>query len=213
MDLRLFDEKQAQRQQQRVFKDEVVIAGIGPVKVPVQSSLKKEDDAFRVSEAFDKVDQPYGSGAGAGSDFFHMYKKEREREIDRIQAMDKNWETKVANEKLQETRITRMEMAEAKTAKKREKRKRQQENSKEAKKLGKIENKFASDGSFFKEQRESEAQQKEIREAREKERAEERLRRISEGVYIPQIQPAVQEPSKTADQMKSMANITVREVD
>jgi len=213
MDLRLFDEKQAQRKQQEVFKDEVIVAGVGPVKVPLKSSLKKEEDVFNPRDAFDKVEEPYGSGAGAGSDFFHMYKKQREREIDRIEAMDKAWDTRLVNDQLQETRIARMKISEETTAKKREKRKRKKESSQVAKKLGKIENKFESDGSFMKQQLESEAKQKETQDARLKEREEERLKKISEGVYVPHIQVTVQEQSKTPDQMKSMGNIIVREVD
>lgn len=213
MDLRLFDEKQAQRKQQEVFKDEVIVAGIGPVKVPLASSLKKEEEVIKPRDMFDKVEEPYGSGAGAGSDFFHMYKKQREREIDRIEAMDKAWDTRLENDKLQETRITRMKIAEEKTAKLREKRKRKKESCQVAKKLGKVENKFESDGSFLKQQLESEAKQKEAQEARDQERAEERLKKISEGVYVPHIQASVQEPRKTPDQMNSMGNIIVREID
>lgn len=209
-DLRLFDEKQAERTQQAVLKEDVQIYGVGNVTVPLDSSLPKTEERIRQRDLFDKVDQPYGSGAGAGSDFYHLYKKQREREIDRLEKMDKDHETRVKNQDFHAERNARLEAAEAATAKKRDKRKRQKEAQTQAKKRGKVENKFADDGSFLREQQKKEKEiEKEI-EARKKAHQEEREAALAAGETIEEAPKADMEhyashlsgPSKTAKEMQ-----------
>jgi len=155
-DLRLFDEKQAQRLQAQVLDEEVRVAGVGMITVSTQSNMQVGEERIRTSDLFDKVDQPYGSGAGAGSDFYHLYKKQREREINRLEQMDKDHDKRIANKEFHDQRNARFDEMEEKTLKKREKRQRQKELAAAAKKRGKAENKFADDGSFMKEQKQME---------------------------------------------------------
>eukprot|EP00397_Hematodinium_sp_SG-2012_P066685 GEMP01100773.1.p1 GENE.GEMP01100773.1~~GEMP01100773.1.p1 ORF type:complete len:215 (-),score=80.51 GEMP01100773.1:63-707(-) len=213
MDLRLFDEKQAQREKQNILSDEVVIAGVGKITVPIKVDVETEEK-FNLQAAFDKVDQPYSSGAGAGSDFFHIWKKQREREMDRMKKMDADWDVKAKNLEHHEKRLERLEKEEAKTTKKRDKRKRQKDNATQAKKLkqevAKASNAFANDGSFMAtvgaELKEQEEKAKALADERERRREEAKIK----GEYVPVAAPVIK---KSVEEMAYQGNLTIREID
>lgn len=105
---------------------------------------------------FDVAKNVWGSTAGAGSDYFHLYKRERDREIARLEKMDKDWDEKEAHVDFQAKRAEGLDKAAAATAKKREKRQRKKFNQ-EARKKQKSDTKtdevngFDNDGSFLEE--------------------------------------------------------------
>eukprot|EP00922_Rhytidocystis_sp_ex-Travisia-forbesii_P043252 GHVS01064569.1.p3 GENE.GHVS01064569.1~~GHVS01064569.1.p3 ORF type:complete len:155 (+),score=53.68 GHVS01064569.1:109-573(+) len=90
------------------------------------SSGGKKLSGISSNVTVEKVENVWGSTAGAGSDFFHIYRKHRYAEMDRLKQMDEDWEKKVEQEGLEAERKRWNDMDTAVTAKKREKRKRKQ---------------------------------------------------------------------------------------
>jgi hypothetical protein len=75
----------------------------------------------------EKVVNPYGSTAGAGSGEFHVYRHARSREMERMKALDKEEQERVMEEEFQKQRARYKQKEEEKTAKRRKKRQRQKE--------------------------------------------------------------------------------------
>jgi len=82
----------------------------------------------------EKVNNPYGSTAGAGSGEFHVYRHARAREMERWKELDAEEREKFAEAKFQEELINCRTEEERKTAKKRRKRQREKE-AKQRKKM------------------------------------------------------------------------------
>mmetsp|Transcript_14333 Transcript_14333/g.16648 ORF Transcript_14333/g.16648 Transcript_14333/m.16648 type:complete len:133 (+) Transcript_14333:235-633(+) len=72
----------------------------------------------------DRVANIYGSTAGASSSSFHIYRNHRRTEMFRLQKMDREHETELLNEALNQKRQRNEEESARKTDKKAEKRRR-----------------------------------------------------------------------------------------
>eukprot|EP00921_Rhytidocystis_pertsovi_P009424 GHVQ01015159.1.p1 GENE.GHVQ01015159.1~~GHVQ01015159.1.p1 ORF type:complete len:139 (+),score=23.40 GHVQ01015159.1:252-668(+) len=81
----------------------------------------------------EKVDNVWGSTAGAGSDFFHIYRKHRYTEMNRLQKMDEDWEKEKEADEFEAERERLKEYDEMTKEKRRKKRKRKQNNSRKKK--------------------------------------------------------------------------------
>mmetsp|Transcript_63677 Transcript_63677/g.151850 ORF Transcript_63677/g.151850 Transcript_63677/m.151850 type:complete len:177 (+) Transcript_63677:110-640(+) len=174
----------------------VVVRGAGGAgKVAISTA---PSDAAKAPESkravLEKVNNTYGSVAGAGSNFFPIYRRHRNHELERLREMDKEYDQKVANEHFQERREALAAADEEATAKRAAKRQKKKDSRIAAKARAK--NDFANDGSFLQTILEKNP---EIAKAGEREH---------------KVDPSVtQMPILSAQEMSANANMTIREVE
>ena len=75
----------------------------------------------------EKVSNPYGSTAGAGSGEFHIYRHARSREMQRLKQLDQDEVERLAEEEFQQQVRENQLLVESKTEKRRKKRQREKE--------------------------------------------------------------------------------------
>eukprot|EP00389_Voromonas_pontica_P000041 GDKH01000064.1.p1 GENE.GDKH01000064.1~~GDKH01000064.1.p1 ORF type:complete len:201 (-),score=31.90 GDKH01000064.1:165-767(-) len=110
--------------------DSVRLPGGINVNVSKKSSMASEGGGGSSKVKLEKVSNVWGSCAGAGSDFFHIYRKHRTVELERLKQLDEEWEDKIEQEEYQKRRLERADEVEAKNQRKAEKRKRRRDNKK-----------------------------------------------------------------------------------
>mmetsp|Transcript_17969 Transcript_17969/g.32574 ORF Transcript_17969/g.32574 Transcript_17969/m.32574 type:complete len:207 (-) Transcript_17969:322-942(-) len=93
-----------------------------PYDQAVGSASKKEGGVKA-----EKVDNPYGSTAGAGSGEFHVYRHARAREMARLKQMDEDEQQATLDAQFQSTTTQWKDEEECKTEKRRKKRQREKE--------------------------------------------------------------------------------------
>jgi len=100
----------------------------------------------------EKVVNVWGSTAGAGSDFFHLYRKHRSVEVERLENMEQDWKKEQEDEEFQMRREQNAIECEERTRKRAEKRRKKKDNKKQRQiikeQAGKLNN-FPKDGSFM----------------------------------------------------------------
>mmetsp|Transcript_100730 Transcript_100730/g.285485 ORF Transcript_100730/g.285485 Transcript_100730/m.285485 type:complete len:191 (-) Transcript_100730:41-613(-) len=113
-------------------------------------------DAFKPPEtkraSLEKVNNVWGSCAGSGSDFFPIYRRNRNAELARVNKMEQDWEDREVAEAFQAKREALMSADDEATASRRAKRQKRKENKAMGEKLRKEAegiNKFSGDGSFL----------------------------------------------------------------
>eukprot|EP01053_Blabericola_migrator_P001874 Blabericola_migrator_1__1873@NODE_150_length_12827_cov_208_685893_g131_i0_p6_GENE_NODE_150_length_12827_cov_208_685893_g131_i0NODE_150_length_12827_cov_208_685893_g131_i0_p6_ORF_typecomplete_len200_score36_93DUF1168/PF06658_12/9_8e28Rrn6/PF10214_9/0_00095ZapA/PF05164_13/0_011DUF3381/PF11861_8/0_23PET117/PF15786_5/1_7PET117/PF15786_5/1_9e02IncFII_repA/PF02387_15/0_33DDRGK/PF09756_9/5_9AspBHydro_N/PF05279_11/8_8LCD1/PF09798_9/8_4DUF3484/PF11983_8/2e02DUF3484/PF11983_8/2_3_NODE_150_length_12827_cov len=122
--------------------DWIVLSDGARVRVP--KLPPQEDSATGVTDGpvggsdkgfalLEKVRSAWGSTAGAGSDFFHVYRKQRAREMARQEELEKEWKETQEDEAFQARRLANFLADKEKAARKREKRKRKKEKQKASK--------------------------------------------------------------------------------
>lgn len=89
-----------------------------------QGGVGTSEKGFHLLE---KVRSAWGSTAGAGSDFFHVYRKQRAREMARQEELEKAWVEEEEFRKFQERRIANFKADEERARKRNEKRKRKKQ--------------------------------------------------------------------------------------
>eukprot|EP01055_Gregarina_sp_Pseudo9_P001139 Gregarina_sp_Pseudo_9__1138@NODE_1746_length_1356_cov_14_314351_g1619_i0_p1_GENE_NODE_1746_length_1356_cov_14_314351_g1619_i0NODE_1746_length_1356_cov_14_314351_g1619_i0_p1_ORF_typecomplete_len232_score33_17DUF1168/PF06658_12/2_2e03DUF1168/PF06658_12/4_3e25FbpA/PF05833_11/0_41DUF1179/PF06678_11/1_2_NODE_1746_length_1356_cov_14_314351_g1619_i043738 len=89
--------------------------------IPGAGGMAPNDKGFHL---LDKVRSAWGSTAGAGSDFFHVYRKQRAREMARQEELEKAWVESEEMRKFQERRLANFKADEERAKKRSEKRKR-----------------------------------------------------------------------------------------
>merc|ERR1719408_713767 len=105
-------------------------------------NLKTEkSDAEKAVESkimkLEKVENFFGCVAGSGSDFFPIYRKNRNKELERLEQMDKDWDAKNDAEAFQARREAKAAQDDEAANKKASKRQRKKENAERNKKLRK----------------------------------------------------------------------------
>merc|ERR1719359_1516826 len=124
----------------------IVVRGMGNSKVGVK--LDKSDAEKEIESKImklEKVENFFGCVAGSGSDFFPIYRKGRNKELERLEQMDKDWDDRQSAESFQAAREAKMQADDQETEKKRNKRQRKKESAeknKQARKEAKTMNKF-----------------------------------------------------------------------
>merc|ERR1719359_2275989 len=98
----------------------IVVRGAGNAKVAVKTD---KSDAEKEVESkimkLEKVENFFGCVAGSGSDFFPIYRKGRNKELERLAQMDKDWDDKHAAEAFQASREAKAQADDAASEKKR----------------------------------------------------------------------------------------------
>lgn len=166
------------------------------VKLTPSDTLKPPESKRAVLE---KVYNTWGSCAGSGSDAFPLYRRYRNRELERLEAMDKEHDEKVEVTEFQAKRKATAELDEAATAAKRAKRLKKKQAKVEGKKLSQEAaglNKFTGDGSFLEQMMKLSPAAMEAVQKEEKEKQDERKKAV---------------PAVSVQQMASASNITIRD--
>eukprot|EP01057_Protomagalhaensia_wolfi_P003340 Protomagalhaensia_wolfi_Nauph_80__3339@NODE_339_length_2756_cov_44_506809_g256_i0_p2_GENE_NODE_339_length_2756_cov_44_506809_g256_i0NODE_339_length_2756_cov_44_506809_g256_i0_p2_ORF_typecomplete_len204_score53_55DUF1168/PF06658_12/2_9e26GAGA_bind/PF06217_12/0_00051AAA_23/PF13476_6/0_049Mucin/PF01456_17/0_31DUF4661/PF15576_6/0_66_NODE_339_length_2756_cov_44_506809_g256_i07251336 len=103
-------------------------------KVQVPRLPPQEEDASKGPSGndkgfhlLDKVRSAWGSTAGAGSDFFHVYRKQRAKEMQRQEELERDWTEKEEMRQFQERRLANFLVDQEKAKKRAEKRKRKKQ--------------------------------------------------------------------------------------
>eukprot|EP01056_Protomagalhaensia_sp_Gyna25_P003676 Protomagalhaensia_sp_Gyna_25__3675@NODE_32_length_7245_cov_75_898973_g22_i0_p4_GENE_NODE_32_length_7245_cov_75_898973_g22_i0NODE_32_length_7245_cov_75_898973_g22_i0_p4_ORF_typecomplete_len206_score43_47DUF1168/PF06658_12/1_5e25TAF4/PF05236_14/0_00045AAA_23/PF13476_6/0_063SMC_N/PF02463_19/0_084MMR1/PF08505_10/0_11Coilin_N/PF15862_5/0_22Borrelia_P83/PF05262_11/0_23DUF4629/PF15442_6/0_95Phosducin/PF02114_16/42_NODE_32_length_7245_cov_75_898973_g22_i061756792 len=103
-------------------------------KVQVPRLPPQEEDACKGPSGndkgfhlLDKVRSAWGSTAGAGSDFFHVYRKQRAKEMQRQEELERDWTEKEEMRQFQERRLANFLVDQEKAKKRAEKRKRKKQ--------------------------------------------------------------------------------------
>merc|ERR1711920_779060 len=154
----------------------------------------------------EKVNNVWGSSAGSGSDAWPIYRRHRNRELARLDQMDKDYDDMQAAEAFQAKREAAEQADEAATAARRSKRQRKKEAKAEAKATEKTRkeastlNSFTGDGSFLEQMQKLSAA--EIQVVEKEAEALKEAAKAKKAAQVPQI---------TVQQMSSDQNITIRD--
>lgn len=180
-------------------------------KVPVKlaSSIVVEKEVSKTAE-LEQIYNIWGSSAGSGSDAFPLYRRHRNRELERLAKMDEDYDNMQAAESFQAKRELAETKDDAATEAKRAKRQKRKDSKQAAKTDEKTKkeavtlNKFTADGSWFEQMKkvsaaEMEQVAKEAEELKEKAKAEKKA--------------AASNPQISVKQMSSAQNIIIRDLE
>ncbi|CAD49199.1 hypothetical protein PFAG_00732 [Plasmodium falciparum Santa Lucia] len=105
----------------KVLDDEIMLSDGRIIKMPVKNEEdKKDSDKGKIK--IDKVPNVWGSSAGAGSDYFDLYRKQRNEENERMELIEKNWKEYTENQIFQSKRKEKIDYIQKKSEKRKNKR-------------------------------------------------------------------------------------------
>lgn len=108
--------------------DGLKLCGVeGDLEIKKQLTMPEKKRDPKALVAPEKVTEIWGASAGAGSDYFHGYRKKRDFQLAREAAFEKEAEEEADYDEHQAKRLKGMAEADAATNKKRDKRKRRKE--------------------------------------------------------------------------------------
>ena len=86
-------------------KDLILLSSGRYVKIPKAKVNAEEKDEKETRPMLERVNNVWGSTAGAGSDFFHIYRKHRAHEMERLRKLDEDYEREKEEEDFQQRRL------------------------------------------------------------------------------------------------------------
>ncbi|SCM02796.1 conserved protein, unknown function [Plasmodium chabaudi chabaudi] len=106
----------------KTLDDEIMLSDGRVIKVPVKKieEINKENEKKKVQ--IEKVPNVWGSSAGAGSDYFDLYRKQRNQENERLELIEQKWKEYTENQIFQQKRNEKIEYMEKKRLKRGNKR-------------------------------------------------------------------------------------------
>ncbi|KYO02854.1 conserved protein, unknown function [Plasmodium gaboni] len=105
----------------QVLEDEIMLSDGRIIKMPVKNEEDKKDSS-KGKIKIDKVPNVWGSSAGAGSDYFDLYRKQRNEENERMELIEKNWKEYTENQIFQSKRKEKIDYIQRKSEKRKNKR-------------------------------------------------------------------------------------------
>ncbi|KAI4840112.1 hypothetical protein MKS88_001470 [Plasmodium brasilianum] len=107
----------------KIVEDEVMLSDGRIIKMPVKRKEdENEKDKAKAKLKVEKIPNVWGSSAGAGSDYFDLYRKQRNEENERLEIIEKQWKEYTDNQIFQSKRREKIEYIEKKRQKKKNKR-------------------------------------------------------------------------------------------
>ncbi|CRG93193.1 conserved Plasmodium protein, unknown function [Plasmodium gallinaceum] len=105
----------------KVLDDEIMLSDGRIIKIPIKNEENNKDKE-KGKIKIEKIPNVWGSSAGAGSDYFDIYRKQRNEENERIELIEKKWKEYTENQIFQNKRKAKIEYIEKKRLKKKNKR-------------------------------------------------------------------------------------------
>ncbi|CXI26552.1 conserved protein, unknown function [Plasmodium berghei] len=105
----------------KTLDDEIMLSDGRVIKIPVNKIEEINKDEKKKVQ-IEKVPNVWGSSAGAGSDYFDLYRKQRNQENERLELIEKKWKEYTENQIFQQKRNEKIEYMEKKRLKKGNKR-------------------------------------------------------------------------------------------
>ncbi|SBS81233.1 conserved protein, unknown function [Plasmodium ovale] len=106
----------------KTVDDEIMLSDGRVIKIPVKRSEENIKEKEKGKIKVEKIPNVWGSSAGAGSDYFDLYRKQRNQENERMELMEKKWKEYTENQIFQCKRKEKIQYIEKKRLKKKNKR-------------------------------------------------------------------------------------------
>ncbi|CAD2089190.1 conserved protein, unknown function [Plasmodium vinckei brucechwatti] len=106
----------------KTLDDEIMLSDGRVIKVPVKKTEEINKESEKKKVHIEKIPNVWGSSAGAGSDYFDLYRKQRNQENERLELIEQKWKEYTENQIFQQKRNEKIEYMEKKRLKRGNKR-------------------------------------------------------------------------------------------